>query len=104
MKSMGFEIVIKPIVFLDVDDAIAYYEKQSKGLGNRFFKHFLSTLENIQTKPFTYSFVKDPVRRCRIEKFPYKIFYLVSEQNIFIIGLSHAKRSNAFVKRRLKLV
>ena len=104
MQSTDFEVIIKPIVFLDTDEAVVYYEKQLKGLGKRFFKHFLLTLESIQTKPFTYSFVKDPVRRCRVEKFPYKVFYLVAEQTIFIIGLSHAKRSNAFVKRRLKLI
>jgi toxin ParE1/3/4 len=79
-------------------------EDQQKGLGNQFYKYFLLALENIETKPFTYSFVKDPVRRCRIQKFPYKVFYLISENYIFIIGLSHAKRSNAVIKRRLKLI
>lgn len=89
---------------MDADEAIVYYEEQQKGLGNQLYTHFLAALENIERKPFTYSFVKDPVRRCRIKKFPYKVFYLVSEQTIFVIGLSHAKRSNAFVKRRLRLI
>lgn len=101
---MGFEVIIKPIVFLDADEAIFYYEEQVKGLGNQFYVNFLLALENIKANPNNYSFVKPPVRRCRVHKFPYKIFFLINGDRIFIIGLSHAKRSNAFIKRRLKLI
>ncbi len=101
---MAFSVYIKPIVFADADEAIAYYEEQFAGLGKRFYNQFLQSLEAIKQKPFTYSIVKDQVRRCRVEKFPYKIFYVITGDVIFIIGLSHAKRSNAFVKRRLKLI
>lgn len=101
---MGFDILIKPIVFLDAEDAVLYYEKQLTGLGKRFYNNFLASLHTIQQKPFTHSFVKEPVRRFKIEKFPYKIFYVVTDDTVNVIGLSHAKRSNAFVKRRLKLI
>ena len=101
---MDFKILIKPIVFVDAEEAVLYYEKKLLGLGKRFYEKFLTSLNKIHEKPFTYSFVKGPVRRCRIEKFPYKIFYVVNSDTIFIIGLSHAKRSNAFIKRRLKML
>jgi hypothetical protein len=71
---MGFKLLIKPIVFIDVDEAVEYYEKKAAGLGKRFYNHFLASLGDIQSKPFTYSYVKDPVRRCKIATFPYKIF------------------------------
>lgn len=101
---MVFELLIKPIVFVDIDEAVYYYEKKVNGLGKRFYNNFLASLTNIQNKPLTYSYVKDPVRRCKIETFPYKIFYLVSKDTISILGVAHAKRSNAFVKRRLRLL
>lgn len=44
------------------------------------------------------------VRRYKIESFPYKIFYTLSKDTIFILGISHAKRGNAFVRKRLKLL
>ena len=101
---MAFKIIIKPVVFADAEDAVIYYEKKSKGLGKRFYKNFLAALNEIQAKPFTYSFIKKPVRRHLITKFPYKVFYLVDGVTIFIIGVSHAKRSNAFVRKRIKLI
>ncbi|MDE3143748.1 MAG: hypothetical protein KGL19_06320 [Bacteroidota bacterium] len=100
---MAFKIIIKPIVFLDAEEAILYYENQSSGLGKKFYDQFLLSLNNIQLNPFTHSFVKEPVRRCMVIKFPYKIYYLVYQETIFILGISHAKRSNAFIKKRIGL-
>jgi hypothetical protein len=101
---MAFKIVIKPIVFSDTEEAVIYYENKLPGLGKRFYNSFLFALDEIQLKPSTFSFVKKPVRRHLIKKFPYKIFYLIAGDSIIIIiGVSHTKRSNAFVKRRLRL-
>jgi len=101
---MAFKLVIKPIVFADAEEAVVYYEKKSNNLGKHFYNNFLIAIDDIQTNPFTFSYIKKPVRRHLIQKFPYKVYYLISDETIFIIGISHAKRSNAFVKRRLKLL
>ncbi len=101
---MAFELIIKPIVIFDIEEAVEYYEKKVAGLGNRFYNQFLASLTDIQNKPFTYSYIKDPVRRCKIEHFPYKVFYTVDEKTVFIIGVAHTKRSNSFVRRRLRLL
>lgn len=101
---MGFELIIKPIVFLDTEEAVKYYDTQLQGLGKRFYDSLLFSFAQIHAKPFTFSFVRKPVRKYKINRFPYKIFYLVTNKTIFIIGISHVKRSNAFVKKRIKLL
>ena len=101
---MAFKILIKPIVFIDTDEAVSYYENQLQGLGQKFYSNFLLSLNNVQQQPFIYTFVKPQVRRCRVEKFPYKIFYIVANDTISIIGLAHAKRSNTYIKRRLRML
>jgi len=35
---MAFELIIKPVVFLDIEDAVSYYEQQSKGLAKTFLQ------------------------------------------------------------------
>lgn len=72
--------------------------------GGRFYEHLLFSFQQLQTNPFSYTYVKEPVRRILVNKFPYKIFYIVEQGTIIVIGISHAKRSNAFVKRRLNLL
>jgi len=101
---MAFEIIIKPVVIDDATDIVTYYTQESDALGERFYNQLLATLIKIQTNPFTFSYVKKPVRRCKLSKFPYKIYYTINGNTIFILGVAHAKRSNAFVRRRLKLL
>ncbi|MCY7421470.1 MAG: type II toxin-antitoxin system RelE/ParE family toxin [Chitinophagaceae bacterium] len=101
---MDFKLIIKPIALLDVEEAVDYYEKKVSGLGRRFYNQYLASVTDIQNKPFTYSYNVENVRRYKIESFPYKIFYTVTEKTILILGVTHAKRSNAFVRRRLRLL
>lgn len=101
---MVFEVIIKPIVFLDVEEAVDYYDKKLKGLGKRFYDNFITSLREIEINPHNYSYIKNPVRKHIIEKFPYKIYYIITLDKIIVIGVSHAKRSNAYIKRRLKLL
>lgn len=101
---MVFDIIIKPIVFLDAEEAIAYYESKSKGLGKRFYDNFLSSLREIKINPHHYSYIKNPVRKHIITKFPYKIYYIIENDKVIVLGVSHAKRSNAYIKSRLKFL
>jgi hypothetical protein len=98
---MAYNLLIKPIVFFDVEEAYNYYNEKSPGLGSRFYNQFLSAIKRIENNPFSYLIIKEPVRRCKIKMFPYKVFYTITGESIFVIGVSHAKRSNAFIKKRL---
>ena len=100
---MAFDLIIKPIVFLDVEEVINYYEQQSKGLGKHFYDNFLRTLQNIQDHPHHYAFIYRSVRRRMVIKFPYKVFYIIADRTIFVLGVAHAKRSNTFIRKRLNL-
>ena len=46
---MVFELLIKPIVFVDIDEVVEYYENQLAGLGKRFYNHFLASPGDIKT-------------------------------------------------------
>ena len=100
---MPFSIVIKPIVWLDIEDAIDWYEKQSPRLGKRFYKNFEEATERILSQPTVYITVTQNVRRVLLKTFPYKLFYTISGDTIYILGLLHGKRSKASIKKRLQL-
>ena len=101
---MAFENIVKPIVFLDLDETMLWYEDEQKGLSLRFFKSFEMAIEKIEKNPNAFLEVTPGVKRILLRKFPYKIFYTVSEKTIFILGVFHAKRSNAFIRKRLQLM
>ena len=99
---MAFEIIVKPIVFLDLDEAMLWYENEQKGLSLRFFKSFETAIKTIKRNPNAFVEVTPGVKRILLRKFPYKVFYTVSENTIFILGVFHSKRSNAFIRKKLK--
>ncbi len=101
---MAFKIVVKPIVWFDLEEAITWYENERQGLGEQFFNNFEDAKEKIEINPNRYRNIIPGVKRILIKKFPYKIFYIISDNTILIIGLTHAKRSNAFVRKRLKIL
>ena len=57
---MGFKLIIKPVVWSDVDEAIGWYEKESPGLGKRFIKNFEEAKIKITKQPLSYGNVLQP--------------------------------------------
>jgi|SRR6185312_4231618 len=98
---MAFEIIIKPLARIDLDQAILWYENELSGLGNRFYEAFLTASEKISKHPEAFMEISPDIRRTIIKKFPYKVFYTMSENKIFTIGIMHAKRSAGFITNRL---
>lgn len=48
---MVFEIIIKPLARIDLDEAILWYENKLNGLGERFYRAFLTASETIGKSP-----------------------------------------------------
>jgi hypothetical protein len=53
---MAFEIVVKPIVFIDIDEAVNYYTQESDLLAERFYNSVISKIEHIQQNPTNFGF------------------------------------------------
>lgn len=52
--------------------------------------------------PYAFTYIIRPVRRGIVEKFPYKILYVVTGDDIIILGICHAKKKECFIKRRVR--
>jgi len=58
----------------------------------------------IQKNPLTPARYKNgsKVRKKSLDVFPYKIFYIFSNKEIFVLAINHHKRSAKYIGRRLK--
>lgn len=100
---MAFKLDVRPIALIDIDEAIGWYEKELKGLGERFLQKLNEAFEKLKQNPQHYRIIYQPVRRMLLKSFPYKILFLIKdEKTLVIIGIVHLKRSNRFIKKRLK--
>jgi toxin ParE1/3/4 len=79
-----------------------WYDSRRENLGRELFKDFEVAIDRIKINPYAFREIIPEVKRILIKRFPYKVFYTVSENTIYIIGVAHASRSNTFVKKKIE--
>jgi len=97
---MNIEIIIRPEAESDLADAHKWYEERSEGLGSDFLRSIEATIAFIKRYPKMYPKVYKNVRRALIRRFPYGIFYIIS-QKIVVIAVLHARRDPKILKERI---
>lgn len=62
----------------------------------------LKKLDDIEFNPYLYSPGPHGVRKAKIEKFQYIVYYRIRSADIEVIAIGHAKRKSSFWKERVK--
>jgi toxin ParE1/3/4 len=96
---------IDPEAEAETQQAAIWYDRQRTGLGLEFLATVDHALQRILRNPQQYSRLEslpnEPnVRRLVLDRFPYLIIYEVSDDEIRILAVSHARRSPGYWKRR----
>jgi plasmid stabilization system protein ParE len=77
---------------LDIDNAYAWYESRAEGLGSAFLRAVEACLGRIARDPEAYAIQHERVRRARIQRFPYGIYYTIREDFIDVLAVYHSRR------------
>ncbi|MFP4491659.1 MAG: type II toxin-antitoxin system RelE/ParE family toxin [Spirochaetaceae bacterium] len=84
----------------EFEDAFAYYELQSPGLGERFQKELRNAISRINAFPHGWPIESSEIRKCLLVRFPFKLLYSIEEDHLFIIAVAHLHREpNYWVDR-----
>jgi toxin ParE1/3/4 len=89
---MSLPIVFRPEAQADVLEARDWYEQQGAGLGDAFAESVRETLSRIQAMPELYAAVLRNVRRGKLRRFPYVVYYRVLPDRIEVLGVLHGRR------------
>ena len=97
---------MKPVRFhpeaqLELDEAIAYYEERSPGVGIDLRKQVESAIPKIQLHPLRWSPSTHGTRRFMLRKFPYSLVYLEMLDHIWLVAVAHHKRRPGYWQKRL---
>ena len=84
----------------DVAGAAAYYESQRDGLGLEFAIEVGIGIAHVLMAPSRWPEVEPGVRKYRIDRFPYGIFYRVAAQHIDVIAVFDLRRAPGSWRRR----
>ncbi|ESQ74061.1 type II toxin-antitoxin system RelE/ParE family toxin [Asticcacaulis sp. AC402] len=95
------KIVFTPVARQEALDAQDWYEKQSKGLGQRFRSELDRQLGRIASKPYHFAPVVADARRAPLDRFPYEIYFREKGDEIHIISCFHSSRNPTTWQKRV---
>ena len=97
---MKFPLIIEPSAESDLRAAFGWYENQVLGLGHEFPVLIRTCFSRLERTPEIYPPILGKLRRARIDRFPFGVFYIVSNETSYVLGvMHHSKNPEAWMKR-----
>jgi hypothetical protein len=90
------------IAELELDEAVAYYNGQQFGLGEEFAIEVSRAGDRILAHPHAWQQLEDGARRCRLNRFPYGLVYVVEDELILVLAVMFLRRDPTYWRDRLK--
>jgi len=95
-----YKLIIKPIAELEATDAAIWYNQKRDGLGNEFLLALEAKINAIRRNPKQFIIAYKNIRRTFTERFPYGVFFIIENDEIYVLAIIHTSRSPKIWKRR----
>lgn len=95
------EIRFLTVAETEVDEAVAYYNRELDGLGTQFLIDLREAVERIARLPHAWHPLSERTRRCRTRRFPYGIIYQVRQDTILVVAVAHLHRKPNYWRDRV---
>jgi hypothetical protein len=80
--------------------AVDWYEVQEPGLGEEFADEVVSAILRVLEYPNAWPLLQGTIRRCLVNRFPFGLLYTVRDDEVFIVAVTHLRRSPDYWKGR----
>jgi plasmid stabilization system protein ParE len=95
------ELRFEPDAGEELEEATAYFARQSAGTGERFLSDMARTRELLLQFPGAGPPVRGNFRRILLRVFPYQLIYRVEGEVVRIYAVAHLKRRPGYWRKRL---
>jgi hypothetical protein len=100
---MSLGVVITPEAAADILEARSWYDSQETGLGDRFYFGFRNRTEEVLRAPFApRAWGRRQIRKVRIPKYPYFIYYEILPEELRLLAGIHGARNPKHISYRLR--
>ncbi len=97
---MTRSLIIRPETEDDLADSRDWYDARQVGLGTAFLNVVDEVFEQIRQSPELYAAGYKAVRRVRMKRFPYVIYYRIVGQIVEVLAVLHGSRGPNVWKAR----
>ena len=89
---MTSRFVVRPEAEDDLAAAFRWYESKSWGLGTEFLRAVDVCFANVRRIPEGFQEILPGVRRARLRRFPYSVYYVLDEHGVSVLACLHWRR------------
>jgi len=82
-------------------DAQDWYEAEIPGLGRRFRAEIDNTAQRIADNPRQFPVLFKNLRRARVKKFPYALFFSIEDDALIVVACFHCSRDPRHWQKRV---
>jgi len=90
-----------PAARLEAVEAQDWYEREAPGLGARFRAELDRQAERILANPLQFPVMLADIRRARLRRYPYGLYFRPLDDAIYVIACFHSSRDPAIWQSRL---
>jgi toxin ParE1/3/4 len=94
-------VIIRPEAEADLAEAYDWYEARRAGLGREFLEQVHIAVRSISENPLRHPLLYLNGRRVLLRRFPYKVFFIVENERVEVLGVVHVRRHPRTWERRL---
>jgi len=94
-------LIVRSDAEADLIIASEWYETRSPGLGTEFLRPVDVCFALIRRHPSAFQQIEGMVRRARLRRFPFSVYYVPTTAEIAVLAVLHARRDPREWQRRL---
>ncbi len=87
-----YRVIFTPAARAELIEAQDWYEREAAGLGQRFRDAIDALAGRMSSNPQQFPIVQKNVRRARLRRFPYSLFFITQADELLVIACFHASR------------
>lgn len=97
---MVSKVTIDERAQIEIQDALDYYKEISTELSDDLIVKFRQAAAEIVSHPKWYPCIRGKYRKINVERFPYKIVFRLTENDLHIVAFSHHKQRPDYWRKR----
>ena len=96
---MSWPVTIRPRAEGDLQRAWQWYERERRGLGEKFLAEMRQLIGSLEHQPERSPLYYRGFRRLIARRFPYKVFYRIESDRVIVFRVLHASRDHPSILR-----
>ena len=87
-------VIVRPLAVEDIANAATWYEEQSPGLGADLVDEVIRAIRRAKESPDLFRILRprDGMRRVLTERFPYRVFFSIVGETLYVHAVLHGAR------------